>query len=236
VGQKVNPIGMRLGITKTWSGKWFAEKKEYANLLEEDIRLQAHIRKALKHAGISQVEVERAAQKVKVTIHASRPGIIIGRKGEAADQLKDDLVKLTKPRREVTVNIKEVKRPEIDSKLVAENIATQLERRIAFRRAIKRALASAMRLNIQGCKIMVAGRLNGAEMSRTEWVREGRVPLHTLRADIDYGTAEALTTYGLIGVKVWIYRGEDYNQPRPLRRRMPGAGAPGGAPGAGARG
>jgi small subunit ribosomal protein S3 len=226
VGQKINPIGLRLGITKSWTSRWYADKKEYANLLEEDTKLQNHIRKSLKHAGISLVEVERAAQKVKLTIHASRPGIIIGRKGEAADVLKADLVKLiNKPnakkdqQRDVTVNIKEVKRPEIDSTLVAQNIAGQLERRIAFRRAIKRALASAMRLNIQGCKIMVAGRLNGAEMSRTEWVREGRVPLHTLRADIDYGTAEALTTYGLIGVKVWIYKGEDYNQPRPVRRR-----------------
>jgi len=175
----------------------------------------------MKHAGISQVEIERAAQKVKVTIHSSRPGIIIGRKGESADALKDDLVRLTN--REVTVNIKEVKRPEIDAQLLAENIATQLERRIAFRRAIKRSLASAMRLNIQGCKIMVSGRLNGAEMSRREWVREGRVPLHTLRADIDFGMAEALTTYGLIGVKTWIYKGEDYNQPRLVRRRGPGA-------------
>ena len=220
MGQKVNPIGMRLGITKTWNGKWYADKREYPILLEEDLKLQAYIRKHMKHAGISQVEVERAAQKVKVTIHSSRPGIIIGRKGEAADALKDDLARMTK--RDVTVNIKEVKRPEIDAQLLAENIATQLERRIAFRRAIKRSLASAMRLNIQGCKIMVAGRLNGAEMSRREWVREGRVPLHTLRADIDYGTAEALTTYGIIGVKVWIYKGEDYNQPRLVRRRGPG--------------
>ena len=220
MGQKVNPIGMRLGITKTWNGKWYADKREYPILLEEDLKLQAYIRKHMKHAGISRVEVERAAQKVKVTIHSSRPGIIIGRKGEAADALKDDLARMTK--RDVTVNIKEVKRPEIDAQLLAENIATQLERRIAFRRAIKRSLASAMRLNIQGCKIMVAGRLNGAEMSRREWVREGRVPLHTLRADIDYGTAEALTTYGIIGVKVWIYKGEDYNQPRLVRRRGPG--------------
>jgi len=229
VGQKANPIGLRLGITRTWTSKWYASNKDYADLIEEDTKLQQHIRKTLKHAGISKVEVERAAQRVKLTIHASRPGIIIGRKGEAADTLKDELARLVnKPRakkdqrREVTVNIKEVKRPEIDAKLLAENIAGQLERRIAFRRAIKRSLASAMRLNIQGCKIMVAGRLNGAEMSRTEWVREGRVPLHTLRADIDYGTAEALTTYGLIGVKVWVYKGEDYNQPRPVRRRMPG--------------
>jgi len=228
VGQKVNPIGLRLGINKTWTSKWYANKKQYADLIEEDTKLQVHIRRSLKHAGVSLVEVERAAQKVKVTIHASRPGIIIGRKGEAADTLKDDLVKLiNKPnlkkdqRRDVTVNIKEVKRPEIDAALVAQNIAGQLERRIAFRRAMKRAMASAMRLNIQGCKIMVAGRLNGAEMSRTEWVREGRVPLHTLRAEIDYGTAEASTTYGIIGVKVWVYKGEDYNQPRPIRRRQP---------------
>lgn len=220
MGQKVNPIGMRIGITRTWSSKWFAEKRDYPALIAEDLKVASYIRKEMKHAGISQVEVERAAQKVKVTIHASRPGIIIGRRGEAADALKDGLVKLTK--RDITVNIKEVKRPEIDAQLLAENVANQLERRIAFRRAIRRSLASAMRLNIQGCKIMVAGRLNGAEMSRTEWVREGRVPLHTLRADIDYGFSEALTTYGMIGVKVWIYKGEDYNQPRAIRRRPGG--------------
>lgn len=217
MGQKVHPVGFRIGITKTWNSKWFAEKKDYPALIEEDLKLNRYIRKEMKHAGISQVEVERAAQKVKVTVHASRPGIIIGRRGEAADALKDALVKLTK--RDVTVNIKEVKRPEIDAQLLAENVANQLERRIAFRRAIRRSLASAMRLNIQGCKIMVAGRLNGAEMSRTEWVREGRVPLHTLRADIDYGFAEALTTYGIIGVKCWIFKGDDYNTPRGIRRR-----------------
>lgn len=220
MGQKVNPIGMRLGITKSWNAKWYASKPQYANFLEEDIRLHQRIKKTLKHAGISQIETERAAQKVKVTIHAARPGIIIGRKGESADNLKNDLEKLLK--RDVTVNIREVKRPEIDAQLIAENIANQLERRIAFRRAIKRALASAMRMNIQGCKIMVAGRLNGAEMSRSEWVRDGRVPLHTLRADIDYGTAEALTTYGLIGVKAWVFKGDDYNQPRVVRRRGSG--------------
>ncbi|MBI3992096.1 MAG: 30S ribosomal protein S3 [Candidatus Lambdaproteobacteria bacterium] len=220
MGQKVNPIGFRLGINKSWNSKWYADKKEYAPLLEEDLATQRFIKKNLKHAGISRIEVERAAQKVRITIHASRPGIIIGRKGESADALKADLGKLTG--RDVTVNIKEVKRPEIDAQLIAENIATQLERRIAFRRAIKRSLAAAMRLNIQGCKIKVGGRLNGAEMSRQEWVREGRVPLHTLRADIDYGTAEALTTYGIIGVKVWVYKGEDYNQPRPVRRRVSG--------------
>lgn len=217
MGQKVNPIGFRLGITRTWNSKWYADKKEFAQLLREDLDIQKFIKRTLKHAGISKIEIERAAQKVRITIFASRPGIIIGRKGESADALKADLVKLTG--RDVTVNIKEVKRPEIDAQLLAENIATQLERRIAFRRAIKRSLAAAMRLNIQGCKIRVGGRLNGAEMSRQEWVRDGRVPLHTLRADIDYGVAEALTTYGMIGVKVWIYKGEDYNQPRQLRRR-----------------
>ncbi len=220
MGQKVNPIGMRLGITKTWNSRWYADKREYPVLLEEDLKLQKYIKTRMKHAGISLVEVERAAQKVKVTIHSSRPGIIIGRRGESADALKDELSRMTG--RDVAVNIKEVKRPEIDAQLLSENIATQLVRRIAFRRAIKRALAAAMRLNIQGCKIMVAGRLNGAEMSRSEWVREGRVPLHTLRADIDYGVSEALTTYGLIGVKVWIYKGEDYNQPRVVRRRAGG--------------
>lgn len=217
MGQKVNPIGFRLGLTKNWTSKWYADHRTYADQLEEDFKVQDYIKSTMKHAGISRVELERAAQKVKVTIFASRPGIIIGRKGEAADQLKADLVKLSK--NDVTVNIKEVKRPEIDAQLIAQNIATQLQRRIAFRRAIKRALASAMRLNIQGCKIMVGGRLNGAEMSRREWVREGRVPLHTMRAEIDYGTAEARTTYGVIGVKVWVYKGEDYNQPRLLRRR-----------------
>ena len=217
MGQKVNPIGFRLILTKNWTSKWYADRRTYADQLEEDFKVTQYIKKHLKHAGISRIEVERAAQKIKVTIFASRPGIIIGRKGEAADQLKDELVKLGKT--DVTINIKEVKRPEIDAQLLAENIATQLERRIAFRRAIKRSLASAMRLNIAGCKIMVGGRFNGAEMSRKEWVRDGRVPLHTLRAEIDYGTTEAMTTYGIIGVKVWVYKGEDYNQPRLLRRR-----------------
>jgi small subunit ribosomal protein S3 len=217
VGHKVNPIGLRLGINRTWNSKWYADKKVYTDQLEEDLRISRYVKQTLKHAGISLVELERGANKMKVTIHASRPGIIIGRRGEAADALKKDLESRTK--REVAINIKEVKRPEIDAQLVAQNVAQQLERRIAFRRAIKRALASAMRLNIQGCKIMVSGRLNGAEMSRTEWVRDGRVPLHTLRAEIDYGLAEALTTYGLIGVKCWVYKGEDYNQPRPLSRR-----------------
>ncbi|MCH7477904.1 MAG: 30S ribosomal protein S3 [SAR324 cluster bacterium] len=203
MGQKVHPVGMRLGITKTWNSKWYADKKDYAALLQEDIRIQEYIKSHMKHAGIARMEVERAAQKVKVSIYASRPGIIIGRRGESADALKDELVKLCG--REITVNIKEVKRPEVEAQLIAENISTQLERRIAFRRVIKRALASAMRMNILGCKIMVGGRLNGAEMSRSEWVREGRVPLHTLRADIDYGVAEALTTFGIIGVKVWMY-------------------------------
>lgn len=217
MGHKVNPIGLRLSLNQRWNSRWFAEKKVYGQQLEEDIALMDYIKLKQKAAGVARVEIERSAQKMKVTIHAGRPGIIIGRNGEQAEVLKVDLQKRTK--RDVTVNIKEIKRPEIDANLIAQSIAQQLEKRIAFRRAIKRSLQTAMRMNIQGCKIMVSGRLNGAEMSRLEWVREGRVPLHTLRADIDYGTATAFTTYGAIGVKTWVYRGEDYNQPRALRRR-----------------
>ena len=216
MGQKINPVGLRLQLTKDWSSKWFAVKG-YAAQLEEDKYLQDYLRKHLKNASISRIQIERTAQKIKITIFAARPGIIIGRKGESADALKEDLER--RSGRDVTVNIREVKRPEIDAKLIAENIAGQLERRIAFRRAMRRAMSSAMRMNIQGCKIMVAGRLNGAEMSRREWVREGRVPLHTLRADIDYGVAEAMTTYGIIGVKAWIYKGENFQAQRQLRRR-----------------
>ncbi len=216
VGQKVNPIGLRLQLTKDWSSRWFASKN-YAELLEEDKRLQDYLRKHLKNASISRIQIERTAQKVKITMFAARPGIIIGRKGEAADALKRDLER--RSGREVSVNIREVKRAEIDAQLIAENIAGQLERRIAFRRTMRRAMSAAMRMNIQGCKIMVSGRLNGAEMSRREWVHEGRVPLHTLRAKIDYGAAEAMTTYGIIGVKAWVYKGENFQENRQLRRR-----------------
>ncbi len=216
MGQKVNPIGLRLGITRTWNSKWYAEKN-YAEQLKEDVEIQKFIKKTLKHAAISKIEIERASQKTKVNIFSARPGIIIGRKGDEVEKLKKSLVQLTK--RDVVVNIKEVKRPEIDAQLIAENIAQQLERRVAYRRALKRAMTSAMRMNVEGCKIMVAGRLNGAEMARSEWVREGRVRLHTLRANIDYGFTEALTTYGLIGVKVWVCRGDNFEKQRNNRRK-----------------
>ena len=217
MGQKVNPIGLRLGISKTWNSKWFAEK-DYAEQLKQDLDIQSFIKKRLRHAAISRIEVERTPKKMKVNIYTARPGIIIGRKGDEVERLRNELSGKMK-RDEVVVNIREIKRPEIDATLMAENIANQLERRIAYRRAIKRAMASAMRMNIAGCKIMVGGRLNGAEISRSEWVREGRVRLHTFKADIDYGVAEAHTTYGLIGVKVWVYRGENFEGSRPRRSR-----------------
>ncbi len=217
MGQKVNPIGLRLGISKTWNSKWFAEK-DYAEQLKQDLDIQSFIKKRLRHAAISRIEVERTPKKMKVNIYTARPGIIIGRKGDEVERLRNELSGKMK-RDEVVVNIREVKRPEIDATLMAENIANQLERRIAYRRAIKRAMASAMRMNIAGCKIMVGGRLNGAEISRSEWVREGRVRLHTFKADIDYGVAEAHTTYGLIGVKVWVHRGENFEGSRFRRPR-----------------
>ena len=216
MGQKVNPIGLRLGISKTWNSKWFAEK-DYAEQLKQDLDIQSFIKGRLRHAAISRIEVERTPKKMKVNIYTARPGIIIGRKGDEVERLRNELS--GKMRDEVIVNIREIKRPEIDATLIAENIANQLERRIAYRRAIKRAMASAMRMNIAGCKIMVGGRLNGAEISRSEWVREGQVRLHTLRADIDYGVAEAETTYGIIGVKVWVYRGENFEKSRGRRSR-----------------
>jgi small subunit ribosomal protein S3 len=216
VGQKVNPIGLRLGITHTWNSKWYAEKK-YVEHLKEDLDIQKFVKKQLKHAAISKIEIERASRKTKVNIFSARPGIIIGRKGDEVEKLKKSLARLTK--RDIVVNIKEVKRPEIDAQLIAENVAMQLERRVAYRRAVKRTMTSAMRMDIEGCKIMVAGRLNGAEMARNEWVREGRVRLHTLRAEIDYGFTEALTNYGLIGVKVWVCRGENFEKQRNRRPR-----------------
>jgi small subunit ribosomal protein S3 len=216
VGQKVNPIGLRLGITHTWNSKWYAEKK-YVEHLKEDLDIQKFVKKQLKHAAISKIEIERASRKTKVNIFSARPGIIIGRKGDEVEKLKKSLARLIK--RDIVVNIKEVKRPEIDAQLIAENVAMQLERRVAYRRAVKRTMTSAMRMDIEGCKIMVAGRLNGAEMARNEWVREGRVRLHTLRAEIDYGFTEALTNYGLIGVKVWVCRGENFEKQRNSRSR-----------------
>jgi len=220
VGQKVNPVGLRIGITRTWNSKWYAEKN-YSDQLKADLEIQKYIKKTLKHAAVSKIEVERASRKMKVNIFSARPGIIIGRKGDEVEKLKKSLAQLSK--QEIVVNIKEIKRPEIDAQLIAENVAQQLERRVAYRRAVKRSMASAMRMNIEGCKIMVGGRLNGAEMARTEWVREGRVRLHTLRANIDYGFAEALTTYGLIGVKVWVCQGDvdqkRGNRPVPTKKK-----------------
>jgi small subunit ribosomal protein S3 len=205
LGQKVNPIGFRLGVIKTWDSKWFA-KADYAKLLHEDLKLRSFLKKRLYNSGVSKIEIERAANKAKVNIYTARPGLIIGKKGSEVETLKKDLAKLTD--KEIYLNIQEVRKPELDAQLVAENVALQLERRIAFRRAMKKSVTSALKFGAKGIRITCSGRLGGAEMSRTEWYREGRVPLHTLRADIDYGLAEAKTTYGIIGVKVLIFKGE----------------------------
>ncbi|MGQ9693649.1 MAG: 30S ribosomal protein S3 [Thermodesulfobacteriota bacterium] len=205
MGQKVNPIGLRLGIVKTWDSRWYAEKN-YAKFLQEDIKIRRFIKEKLYHAGVSKVEIERMANRAKITIRAARPGIIIGQKGAEIEKLQKEIQKMAQ--REISINIQEVRRVELDAQLVAENVALQLERRIAFRRAMKKSVTSSMKFGAQGIKIACSGRLGGAEIARAEWYREGRVPLHTLRADIDYGFAEARTTYGTIGVKVWIYKGE----------------------------
>ncbi len=205
MGQKVNPIGFRLGIIKTWDSRWYA-KADYAKLLHEDLKLKSFLKKRLYNSGVSKIEIERAANKAKINIYTARPGLIIGKKGSEVETLKKELAKLTS--NEIYLNIQEVRKPELDAQLVAENVALQLERRIAFRRAMKKSVTSALKFGAKGIRITCSGRLGGAEMSRTEWYREGRVPLHTLRADIDYGFAEAKTTYGLIGVKVLIFKGE----------------------------
>jgi len=205
LGQKVNPIGFRLGVIKTWDSKWYAEA-DYAKLLHEDLKLRSFLKKRLYHSGVSKIEIERAANKAKINICTARPGLIIGKKGSEVETLKKELAKLTD--KEVFLNIQEVRKPELDAQLVAENVALQLERRIAFRRAMKKSVTTALKFGAKGIRITCSGRLGGAEMSRTEWYREGRVPLHTLRADIDYGFAEAKTTYGIIGVKVLIFKGE----------------------------
>jgi len=205
MGQKVHPKGFRLGILESWESRWFAEK-EYSALLHADIQIRDFIKNRLHHAGIAKVEIERAANKQKINIYTARPGIVIGKKGAEIEKLKAELAKMTN--REVYLNIHEVRRPDLDAQLVAENVALQLERRVAFRRAMKESVARAIRMGAQGVKVRCSGRLAGAEIARTEWYREGRVPLHTLRADISYGIAEAKTTYGVIGVKVWIFRGE----------------------------
>lgn len=205
MGQKVHPIGFRLGFNRTWNSRWYAEG-DYAKLLHEDVKLRNYLKKRLYHAGIPKIEIERAADKAKINIFAARPGIIIGKKGAEVEALKKELAKLTD--KDVFVNIQEVRKPEIDAQLVAENVALQLERRVAFRRAMKKAVSTSLKFGAQGVKIACSGRLGGAEMSRREWYREGRVPLHTLRADIDYGFAQASTTYGIIGVKVLLFKGE----------------------------
>lgn len=205
MGQKVHPKGFRLGIIKDWDSRWYAEK-DYSKLLHEDIRVRNFIKEKLFAAGVSEIIIERTAKRARINIHAARPGIIIGKKGAEVEALRREIQKMTN--KDIFINIVEVRKPEIEAQLVAENIAGQLERRVAFRRALKRSVSSALRFGAEGIKVMCAGRLNGAEMSRTEWYREGRVPLQTLRADIDYGFAQARTTYGIIGVKVWVFKGE----------------------------
>ena len=205
MGQKVNPIGLRLGIVKTWESKWYAEKN-YSEYIFEDFKIRKFLKQKLSHAGISRVEIERSSNRIRLRIYTSRPGIVIGKKGAEIAQLKKAIEKMVK--HEVLIDIQEVRKPEIDAQLVAENVALQIERRVAFRRAMKRCVSSAMRFGAKGVKIMCSGRLGGAEMARREWYKEGRIPLHTLRADIDYGFVEAQTTYGIIGVKVFIFKGE----------------------------
>jgi small subunit ribosomal protein S3 len=225
MGQKVHPYGFRLGVTKTWRSRWFA-KQDYAKLLREDLDLKDSLRDRLKSAGVSSIEVDRPGNKLRITIHTSRPGIIIGRKGAEIEKLKQDLAKKTK--REVFIDIQEVHKPELDAQLVAETIGLQLEKRVAFRRAMRKSVDSALRFGCKGIKVRVSGRLNGAEIARTEWYLQGQLPLHTLRADIDYGFSQAYTTYGVIGIKCWVYKGEILkggqrrglrNEPEP--RRMP---------------
>ena len=206
MGQKVHPYGFRLGINKTWISNWYA-RNEFPHLLLEDIKLRNHINKSLSHAGISKVEIERSANRLRINIHTARPGIIIGKKGFEVDRLKEELQKVISSK-QVSLNIKEIRRAELDSALIAQNIALQLEKRISFRRAMKKSVTSSLRFGAKGIKIRVSGRLGGAEIARSEWYREGRVPLHTLRADIDYGTARSNTTFGVIGVKVWVYKGD----------------------------
>lgn len=206
MGQKVHPKGMRLGIIKDWDAKWYAQR-DYADLLHEDLAIRRHVKKSLSTASIAKLDIERTANRVKLTVHTARPGMVIGKGGSNIEKLRKDVEKITQGK-QVQINIAEIKNPEVEAQLVAENVAAQLEKRVSFRRAMKQAVSKTLRMGAQGIKISCSGRLGGAEMARTEWYREGRVPLHTLRADIDYALAEADTTYGKIGVKVWIYRGE----------------------------
>ena len=213
MGHKVHPTGIRLGITKDWTSKWYADSKNYADFLYTDLKVREFLQKKLAQASISRIQIERPARNARITIHTARPGLVIGKKGEDIERLRQEVSQMMKV--PVHINIEEVRKPELDATLVAQSVAQQLERRIMFRRAMKRAVTNSMRLGAQGVKINVAGRLNGAEIARTEWYREGRVPLHTLRADIDYGFAEAHTTYGVIGVKVWIFKGEVFDMDTP---------------------
>ncbi len=242
MGQKVNPIGLRLGINRTWDSRWFAGKNEYSKLVHEDMAIRAALMKQLKQAAVSRIIIERPHRKARVTIHSARPGVVIGKKGADIEKLRKLVASMTNA--DVTINIVEVRKPEVDATLVAESIAQQLERRVAFRRAMKRAVQSAMRLGAEGIRINCSGRLGGAEIARMEWYREGRVPLHTLRADVDYGTATAFTTYGTCGIKVWIFKGEILeHDPMAQDKRMNEEGArsgggrrerePAGAPGRG---
>lgn len=210
MGQKVNPTGLRLGIVTDWNSKWYADSKNYANYLNQDIKVREFLRQKLATASVSKIEIQRPAKNARITIHTARPGIVIGKKGEDIEKLRADVSKIMGV--PVHINIEEIRKPELDAALVAESVVQQLEKRIMFRRAMKRAVTNALRLGALGIKIKVGGRLNGAEIARTEWYREGRVPLHTLRADIDYGTAEAKTTYGILGVKVWIFKGEVFDK------------------------
>ena len=210
MGQKINPVGFRIGVIRDWTAKWYSGSKHYADNLASDLMLRTELKKRLGHAAISTITIERPAQSINVTVHTARPGIVIGKKGEDIEKLRQELTK--KAGQQVHIAIEEIRKPELDALLVAENICQQLEKRIMFRRAMKRAVTNSMRLGALGIKIMCAGRLNGSEIARTEWYREGRVPLHTLRADIDYGASEAHTTYGVIGVKVWIFKGEKFDK------------------------
>ncbi|MEE8280815.1 MAG: 30S ribosomal protein S3 [Gammaproteobacteria bacterium] len=222
MGQKVHPIGIRLGITKDWDSKWYADSREFPALVHSDFKIRQLLKEKLKDASVSRIQIERPAKRVQITIHTARPGIVIGKKGEDIEKLRVQVARmLDMDLKDVRINIAEIRKPELDAQLVAEGIAQQLERRVMFRRAMKRAVTNTMRLGAEGVKVKVAGRLNGAEIARSEWYREGRVPLHTLRADIDYGLAEAMTTYGVIGVKVWIFKGEVFDSPQDAAADVP---------------
>ena len=228
MGQKIHPTGFRLAVSRNWTSKWFANSKHFANTLNEDIRVREYLKKKLSHASVAKVTIERPAKNARITVHSARPGVVIGKKGEDIETLRGDLRKMMGS--DVGLNIEEIRKPEIDAQLIADSIAQQLEKRIMFRRAMKRAMQNAMRLGAQGIKVMSAGRLNGAEIARSEWYREGRVPLHTLRSDVDYGMAEARTTFGRIGVKVWIYKGDIERGQRIDYSAQQGGGRPGDRP------